>query len=53
MSEFDLVGVGLNATDTLLILPHFPAYAGPGPSSLARPPRLNQFLVIPRERRTI
>ena len=31
MSEFDLVGVGLNATDTLLILPHFPAYAGKVP----------------------
>ena len=28
MPEFDLVGVGLNATDTLLLLPHFPAYAG-------------------------
>jgi sulfofructose kinase len=28
MPEFDVVGVGLNATDTLLILPHFPAYAG-------------------------
>jgi sulfofructose kinase len=31
MSEFDVVGVGLNATDTLLILPHFPAYAGKVP----------------------
>src|SRR5579863_212217 len=31
MSEFDLVGVGLNATDTLLIVPHFPAYAGKVP----------------------
>lgn len=28
MSEFDVVGVGLNATDTLILLPHFPAYAG-------------------------
>jgi len=25
---FDVVGVGLNATDTLIVLPHFPAYAG-------------------------
>ena len=24
----ELVGVGLNATDTLLVAPHFPAYAG-------------------------
>src|SRR5262249_47369266 len=31
MSEFDVVGVGLNATDTLLIVPHFPAYAGKVP----------------------
>lgn len=31
MAEFDLVGVGLNATDTLLILPKFPAYAGKVP----------------------
>ncbi|MCZ2080499.1 MAG: PfkB family carbohydrate kinase [Bryobacterales bacterium] len=28
MAEFDVVGVGLNATDTLLLLPKFPAYAG-------------------------
>jgi sulfofructose kinase len=28
MSDFDVVGVGLNATDTLLVLPRFPAYAG-------------------------
>jgi len=28
---FDVVGVGLNATDTLLVLPHFPAYAGKVP----------------------
>ena len=26
--EFDVVGVGLNATDTLLTVPHFPAFAG-------------------------
>ena len=26
--QFDVVGVGLNATDTLLIVPSFPAYAG-------------------------
>ena len=31
MPEFDVVGVGLNATDTLLMVPHFPAYAGKGP----------------------
>jgi len=28
---FDLVGVGLNATDTLILLPHFPVYAGKMP----------------------
>ena len=28
---FDVVGVGLNATDTLIILSHFPAYAGKVP----------------------
>ncbi|MGE5569536.1 MAG: carbohydrate kinase family protein [Rhodospirillales bacterium] len=28
MERFDVVGVGLNATDTLLVVPHFPAYAG-------------------------
>src|SRR2546421_10402864 len=28
---FDVAGVGLNATDTLLIVPHFPAYAGKVP----------------------
>jgi sulfofructose kinase len=27
-SLFDVVGVGLNATDTLIIIPHFPAYGG-------------------------
>lgn len=26
--RFDVVGVGLNATDTLILLPKFPAYAG-------------------------
>jgi sulfofructose kinase len=26
--SFDLVGVGLNATDTLILVSHFPAYAG-------------------------
>jgi sulfofructose kinase len=31
MDQFDVVGVGLNATDTLLIVPHFPAYAGKVP----------------------
>jgi len=31
MPGFDVVGVGLNATDTLLIVPHFPAYAGKVP----------------------
>src|SRR3954454_1586905 len=33
MPEFDVVGVGLNATDTLLLLPKFPAYAGKVPFS--------------------
>jgi sulfofructose kinase len=31
MPEFDVVGLGLNATDTLILAPHFPAYAGKGP----------------------
>ena len=31
MPEFDVVGVGLNATDTLILLPKFPAYAGKVP----------------------
>jgi len=31
MPEFDVVGVGLNATDTLLLLPRFPAYGGKAP----------------------
>jgi sulfofructose kinase len=28
---FDVTGIGLNATDTLIIVPHFPSYAGKGP----------------------
>ena len=28
MPDFDVVGVGLNATDTLLVVSNFPAYAG-------------------------
>jgi sulfofructose kinase len=28
MPDFDVVGIGLNATDTLLMVPQFPAYAG-------------------------
>ncbi len=31
MNHFDLVGVGLNATDTLILVSHFPAYAGKVP----------------------
>lgn len=31
MPDFDVVGIGLNATDTLLIVPRFPAYAGKEP----------------------
>ena len=31
MADFDVVGIGLNATDTLLIVPRFPAYAGKVP----------------------
>ena len=31
MSEFDVVGVGLNATDTMIVIPHFPNYAGKVP----------------------
>jgi sulfofructose kinase len=31
MPEFDVVGVGLNATDTLLIVPRFPSYGGKVP----------------------
>src|ERR1035441_6419255 len=30
-SSFDVVGVGLNATDTLLVVSHFPAYGGKAP----------------------
>jgi sulfofructose kinase len=31
MVSFDVVGIGLNATDTLILLPKFPAYAGKEP----------------------
>jgi len=31
MPEFDVVGIGLNATDTLIRVPHFPAYSGKVP----------------------
>ncbi len=31
MPDFDVVGVGLNATDTMLIVPRFPSYAGKAP----------------------
>jgi sulfofructose kinase len=31
MAEFDVVGVGLNATDTVLLVPRFPAYGGKAP----------------------
>jgi sulfofructose kinase len=31
MPEFDVAGLGLNATDTLIVVPHFPAYAGKAP----------------------
>lgn len=31
MSQFDIVGIGQNATDTLILLPKFPAYAGKVP----------------------
>jgi len=31
MPQFDVVGVGLNATDTLILLQRFPAYAGKVP----------------------
>src|ERR1044072_8106166 len=34
MTSYDVVGVGLNATDTLLIVPRFPAYAGKVPFEL-------------------
>ncbi|HCC58436.1 MAG TPA: ribokinase, partial [Solibacterales bacterium] len=29
--RFDVVGVGLNATDTMLVVPHFPPYGGKVP----------------------
>jgi sulfofructose kinase len=29
--EFDIVGVGLNATDTVITVPHFPSYGGKVP----------------------
>ncbi|MGA3041026.1 MAG: hypothetical protein ABSF54_09600 [Bryobacteraceae bacterium] len=29
--RFDVAGVGLNATDTLLVVPRFPPYAGKDP----------------------
>ena len=31
MPEFDVVGMGLNATDTMILIPHFPAYGGKVP----------------------
>ncbi|HVV46039.1 MAG TPA: PfkB family carbohydrate kinase [Bryobacteraceae bacterium] len=31
MAEFDVVGVGLNATDTVLTVPRFPPYGGKAP----------------------
>lgn len=31
MRDFDVVGVGLNATDTMILIPHFPAYGGKVP----------------------
>ena len=31
MADFDVVGVGLNATDTVLMVPRFPAYGGKTP----------------------
>lgn len=30
-AQFDVVGVGLNATDTMILIPHFPAYGGKVP----------------------
>jgi len=30
-ARFDVVGVGLNATDTMILIPHFPAYGGKVP----------------------
>jgi len=31
MKLFDVVGVGLNATDTMILIPHFPSYGGKVP----------------------
>ncbi len=31
LKQFDVVGVGLNATDTMILIPHFPAYGGKVP----------------------
>ncbi|MDX2182044.1 MAG: PfkB family carbohydrate kinase [Bryobacteraceae bacterium] len=31
MPDFDVLGIGLNATDTLILLPKFPAYSGKEP----------------------
>lgn len=31
MPQFDVVGVGLNATDTVIVVPRMPAYGGKGP----------------------
>lgn len=31
MADFDVVGIGLNATDTVFKVPHFPAYGGKVP----------------------
>ncbi len=31
MKQFDVVGVGLNATDTMILIPHFPSYGGKVP----------------------
>jgi sulfofructose kinase len=31
LAQFDVVGVGLNATDTMILIPHFPAYGGKVP----------------------
>jgi sulfofructose kinase len=31
VKQFDVVGLGLNATDTVILIPHFPAYGGKVP----------------------
>jgi sulfofructose kinase len=31
LAQYDVVGVGLNATDTMILIPHFPAYGGKVP----------------------